>query len=115
MKKHNKPCRVCNTIFTNTRDRIAHEKNCRRPATSAEDGPPEFTPSRSALGGLFTEYCLEADQDPDYSTALQKSLVSVGRLLKQLAIQHRSFKYYIDFEAVMRKILTGFEDEFEFK
>ena len=112
--KHDKPCRICKETFVNASDRIAHEKICRRQMRTTEEGPPEFIPTRSALNGLFSEYNLAADSSPDYSIALQNSLGSVGRLLKQLVGQHRSFKYYMEFEAVMKRVLTGFEDEFSF-
>ena len=117
MKKvHDKPCRICNKSFDNASDRIAHEKICRRQirTTPTEEEPPEFIPTRSVLNGLFSEYDLAADSSPDYSIALQNSLGSVGRLLKQLVGQHKSFKYYMEFEAVMKRVLTGFEDEFSF-
>ena len=113
-KKHDKPCRFCNKPFVTAYDRRGHEKTCCRPELPIENESLEFTPTRSALNGLFSEYDLKPDSSPDYSMALQISLQSIGRLLKQLTRKQKAFKYYIEFESVMKKTLTGFEDEFSF-
>jgi hypothetical protein len=117
MKTHNKPCRACKKIFTSAQARVDHEKLCRRQARLShfeEDIPLQFTPSRSALKGRFVEYCLEPDSGEDYHLALSNSLKPMRKLFEELLRVHKSIKYYISFEALLKKDTSGDEDEFGF-
>ena len=97
--------------FVNSGDRRSRERIYQRETLPIDEESVEFIPTRSALDGSFTEYDVKPDSNSDYSIALRVSLKSVGRLIKQLIIQHKSSSYYIEFDIVMQKTLIGHEDK----
>ena len=118
MKRHQKPCRECNKVFTNVRDRAAHEKSCRRVMNSSNYDCTIancLKPNKSALNNRFMEFCLDPDTSSDPIVALDNSMQLVEKLLTDLLKVNRAIKYNITFDALMKKNIFDEEDEFGFK
>ena len=113
---HDKPCRICGNKFTCSRTRNLHEKQCRQVITSSNFSR-DFQTSlqcQTAIGNRFLIFDVQPSNHPDFVDSLISSLETVQKTLEELLRSMPSVKFYIIFEALLRKKIHGEEKEFGF-
>ena len=113
---HNKPCRICNEKCLSSKQRNNHEKKCRQKirTTHFEEDFQTSLQRESAINNRFNIFTLEPINDVDYSTAIVKNLKTVKQILAGLLRRYSAMKFYIIFEALLRKEIHGNTQEFGF-
>ena len=117
MKTHKKPCRVCNVILTSTKERNAHEKQCRqkiRISHFQEDLQSTFN-CQSAINQRFNIISLDPINENDFQRSIKRNLENIKTALIELLQRFSAIKFYVVFEALMKKdILDDETQEFGF-
>ena len=116
MIKHNKPCRICNQQCTTIKERNKHEKQCRqkiRISHFEEDFQTSFE-CESAISNRFKVFSMEPFNDLDYSSSISINLQTIKQTLVKLLQRYSAMKFYIIFEASLKKEIGAATQEFGF-
>ena len=113
---HDKPCRICGNKFTSSKTRNLHEKKCRQVISSSNFHRDFQTSlnSQKAINNRFMIFDVEPSNHSDFVESLTSSLETVQKTLEELLPSIPSVKFYVIFEALLRKNIHGEEKEFGF-
>ena len=115
MKMH-KPCRTCKKICTSIKERNVHEKRCRqkiRISHFEEDFQTSFK-CKTAINNRFKIFTIDPINEIDFQESIRINLETVKRILMEVLRSFSALKFYIVFEADMKKDIVDTSDEFSF-
>ena len=113
---HRKRCNICNEMFSSNKERNLHEKRCRqkiRPAHFTEDFQTSLE-RESAINNRFNIFSIEPINNDDYSSAITMNVQTVKQTLLELLQHYSAMKFYLVFDATLRKEINEDTQEFGF-
>ena len=115
-QKKCKPCRICKEVYTSIKERNVHEKDCRqniRTLHFEEDFLKSFK-CQTAINNRFKIFTIDPVNETDFLESIRINLETVKRILMEVLKSFSALKFYIVFEADMRKEIYDTSSEISF-